>query len=172
MTSHIGVWLSFTSREEATYSAIRTEICDLGVEFLFNVDSLKQIAENTGAKPLFEALQTHISSSSPHSLSNLPFLMTAFTSAIKKRRSLFSSGDSSIAETHSSAMLFFSSCEEILRGVGALHGTQAWQSRLDLLKVVEDESLFSPRSEDTAVLLKEDVVSCVECLTSVDGKSL
>ncbi|KAI0252608.1 hypothetical protein BJV78DRAFT_324558 [Lactifluus subvellereus] len=172
MTSHIGVWLSFTSKERATYSAIRTEICDVGVELLFNVDSLKQIAESTRAKPLFEALQTHISSSSPHLLSNLPFLMTAFTNAIKKRRSLFSSGDSPIADAHSLAMLFFSSCEEILRGVGTLHGTQVWQSRLDLLKVVEDESLLSPRSEDTAVLLKEEVGSCVECLTSADDENV
>jgi hypothetical protein len=171
MTSHIGAWLSFTAEVTATGPAIRTAICNAGVELLFNVDALKQITESPSANPLFEALQAHITSSSPQLLSNLPFLMTGFTIAIKKRRSLFSLGDSSTADAHSLAMLFFSSCEGILRGVGTLQGSQVWHSRLGLLKVVEDESLFSPRNEDTAVLLKEEVEACVECLTSTDGKS-
>jgi hypothetical protein len=144
----------------------------VGIELLFNVDSLKQIAESLHSHPIFEALQTHISSSSPDLLSNLPFLMAAFTNAIKKRRSLFSSGGCSTAGARSLAILFFSLCKEILQGVGTLQGTQVWRSRLDLLKVVEDEPLFSTRSEDTAALLKEEVEACVECLTSGDGKSL
>jgi hypothetical protein len=170
MTNHMGAWLSFISKERDTCQATRTEICDVGIELLFDVDSLKQIAESPRANPFFQALQAHISSSSPHLLSSLPFLMTAFTNTIKKHRSPFSSGGSSTVDAHSLAMLFFSSCEELLQGSG--YGTQVWRSRLDLLGVVEDELLFSAKNEDTVVLLKGEVEACIECLTSTDGKSL
>lgn len=75
-------------------------------------------------------------------------------------------------DAHSLAMQFFSSCEEILHGVGDLKGDHAWHSRLGLLKVVEDESLFNPSNENAAVLLKEEVGTCIECLTLVEGKFL
>jgi hypothetical protein len=98
--------------------------------------------------------------------------MAAFTDAVKKRRSALPSGNSSTMDAHSLAMLFFSSCEEILHGIGDLKEDQVWHSRLGLLKVVEDESLFNPRDENAAVLLKEEVGTCIECLASVEGKFL
>lgn len=169
MTSHIDTWLNFISNERAVYSPTRTEICDLGVELLFNTDSLKQIAEGPRNSPLLNALRTHITSSRPHLFSTLPILMAAFTGAVKKRRLALSSGNSSKMDTHSLAMLFFSSCEEILRGVGDLKENHMWHSRLGLLRVVEDESLFNPRDENTVALLKEEVDACIECLASVEG---
>jgi len=172
MTSHIGGWLDFISNEGAVYSHTCTEIRDVGVELLFNADSLKQIAESPHSSPLFDALRTHLTSSQPHLLSTLPSLMTAFADAVKKRRSAFSSGNSITMDSHSLAMLFFSSCEEILHAIGDLKGNQIWHSRLGLLRVVEDESLFNPRDENAAVLLKEEVGTCIECLASVEGKFL
>jgi hypothetical protein len=172
MTSYIDRWLDFISNEGAVCSHIRTEIRDPGVELLFNVDSLKQIAEGPRTSPLFNALRTHLTSSQPHLLSALPFLMAVFTDAVKKRRSALPSGNSSIMDTHSLAMLFFSSCEEILHGIGDLKEDQVWHSRLGLLKVVEDESLFNPMDENAAVFLKEEVGTCIECLSLVEGKFL
>ena len=172
MTSHIGGWLNFISNKGAVRSHTCTEIRDLGVELLFNVDSLKQIAEGPRTSPFFNALRTHLTSSQPHLLSTLPFLMAAFTDAVKKRRSALPLGNSSAMDTHSLAMLFFSSCEEILHDVGDLKGDQVWHSRLGLLKVVEDESLLKPRDENAAVLLKEKVGACIECLALVEGKFL
>lgn len=172
MTNHIDTWLNFISNEGAVCSHTRTEICDLGVELLFNTDSLKQMAEGPRNSPLFNALRTHITSSRPHLLSMLPILMAAFTGAVKKRRSALSSGNSSNTDTHSLAMLFFSSCEEILHGVGDLEANHMWHSRLGLLRVVEDESLFNPRDENTVALLKGEVDACIECLTLVEGKFL
>jgi hypothetical protein len=98
--------------------------------------------------------------------------MAAFTDAVKKRRSALPLGNSLTTDAHSLAMLFFSSCEEVLHGVGDLKGDQIWHSRLGLLKVVEDESLFNPRDENAAVLLKEEVGTCIECLAFVEGKFL
>src|SRR6267154_1058623 len=172
MTSHIDRWLNFISNEGAVCSHIRTEIHDPGVELLFNADSLKQIVEGPRTSPLFNALRTHLTSSQPHLLSTLPFLMAAFTDAAKKRRSALLSGNSFTMDAHSLAMLFFSSCEEILHDVGDLKEDQVWRSRLGLLKVVEDESLFNPRDENAAVLLKEEVGTCVECLSLIGGKFL
>lgn len=172
MTSHIDRWLNFISKEGAVCSHICTEMRDPGVELLFNADSLKQIAEGPRTSPLFEALRTHLTSSQPHLLSTLPFLMAAFTDAVKKRYSALSSGNSIIMDANSLAMLFFSSCEEILHGVGELKEDRVWHSRLGLLKVVEGESLFNPKDENAAVLLKEEVGTCIECLALVEGKSL
>lgn len=98
--------------------------------------------------------------------------MATFTDAVKKRRSALSSGNSFSPDTYSLAVLFFSSCEEILHGVGDLKEDQVWHSRLGLLRVVEDDSLFNPRDENTVALLKEEVDACIECLASVEGKFL
>jgi hypothetical protein len=98
--------------------------------------------------------------------------MAAFTNAVKKRRSALPSGNSFTMDAHSLAMLFFSSCEEILHDVGELKEDQVWHSRLGLLKVVEGESLFNPRDENAAILLKEEVGTCIECLALVKGKFL
>jgi hypothetical protein len=172
MTSHIDTWLNFISNEGAVCSHTRTEIRDPGVELLFSTDSLKQIAEGPRTSPLFNSLRTHLTSSQPRLLSTLPFLMAAFTDAVKKRRSALPSGNSSTMDAHSLAMVFFSSCEEVLHDVGDLKEGQVWHSRLGLLKVVEDESLFNPRDENAAVLLKEEVRTCIECLALVEGKFL
>ena len=169
MTKHIEAWLKFISNESAPRSRTHKEICDLGVELLFNVDNLKQIAEAPGTNPLIDALRIHISSSQPHLLATLPFLMATFTDAVKKRRSLLPSGSSSTADTRSLATTFFSFCEEILHAGGDLQGDQVWRSRLGLLKIMEDESLFSPRDEIMAALLREEVGACVRCLAGADG---
>jgi hypothetical protein len=170
MTKHIDAWLNFVSNERAACSHTYKEICDMGIELLFNVDNLKPIAEAPRTNPLVDALRIHISSSQPQLLSTLPFLMTGFTDAVKKRRSLLPSGIASTADTL--ATLFFSSCEDILHAVGDLHGNQVWRSRLGLLRAVQDESLFSPRNENMATLLHEEVGACVGCLVAVDGKFL
>jgi hypothetical protein len=172
MAGHIDRWLNFISNKGAICSHTHTEIRDPGVELLFNAESLKQIAEGPRTSPLFDALRTHLTSSQPHLLSTLPFLMAAFTDAVKKRRSALPSGNSSTTDAHSVAMLFLSSCEEILHDVGDLKEDQVWHSRLGLLKVVEDESLFNPRDENATVLLKEEVSTCVGCFSLVEGKFL
>jgi hypothetical protein len=172
MTSYLDAWLNFISNEGPAYLRTRTEISDVGVVLLFNVDSLRQIAEGPRTSPLFDALRTHISSSQPHLLSTLPLLMAAFTDAVKKRRSLLPSGNSPTTDTHSLPMQFFTSCEEILHDFGDLPGNQVWHSRLGLLKVVECESLFNPSNEITASLLKQEVGDCVGCLASVDSEYL
>lgn len=172
MTSHIDRWLNFISNGGVVCSHTCTEIRDPGVELLFNADSLKQMAEGLRTSPLFNALRTHLTSSQPHLVSTLPFLMAAFTNAVKKRRSALPSGNSFTMDAHSLAMLFFSSCEEILHDVGELKEDQVWHSRLGLLKVVEGESLFNPRDENAAILLKEEVGTCIECLALVKGKFL
>jgi hypothetical protein len=172
MTTHFDKWLNFISNEGAVCSHTRTEMRDPGVELLFNTDSLKQMAEGPRTSPLFNALRTHLTSSQPHLLSTLPFLMATFTDAVKKRRSALPSGNSSTMDVQSLAMLFFFSSEEILHDFGDLKEDQMWRSRLGLLKVVEDESLFNPRDENAAVLLKEEVGNCVECLSLVEGKFL
>lgn len=172
MTKHIEAWLNFVSNESAACSHTHKEISDLGVELLFNADNLKQVAEAPRANPLFDALRFHISSSQPHLLSTLPFLMATFTDAVKKRRSLLPSGSSATADTHSLATTFLSSCEEIFHAAGNLQGNQVWRSRLGLLKIVEDESLFNPRDEIMAALLREEVGACSRCFAGVDGKFL
>lgn len=143
----------------------------MGFGLLFNADSLKQIADDPRSNPLFDNLRSHILTSPSHLLSALPILLAEFINGMKKRRSLLSTGGFSKLDTQSSAAIFFSFCEDILRAPG-LPQTQVWHSRLDLLKVVEDESLFSPGLENMTILLKEELEASVECLASTDGEFL
>ena len=167
----MGVWLNLAANGRATLSPVCGEVYDVGFELLFNADSLKQISDDPCSNLLFDTLRSHISSSPSHSLSALPVLMAEFINAMKKRRTLFSTGGSFTVDARSSVAIFFSFCEGILRGLG-LPQTQVWRSRLELLKVMEDKSLFSPGDENTMAILKEDVEASVECLGSTDGESL
>jgi hypothetical protein len=146
-------------------------MCDVGFELLFSTDNLKQIADDPRSNPLFDNLRSHISSSPSHLLSALPILMTELINATKGRRSLLSTGGSFKVDTQSLVAGFFSFCEDILRAPG-FPQVQVWRTRLDLLKVVEDETLFSPGSEITVALLKAEVEASVECLASTDGEFL
>ena len=165
----MGVWLNLAAKGRATLSPVCGEMCDVGFELLFNADSLKQISDDPHANPLFDGLRSHISSSPSHLLSVLPILMAECINAMKKRRTLFSTGGSFTVDAHSSAASFFSFCEDILRAPG-LPRTQVWRSRLDLVRVMEENPLFGSGDENTVALLKEEVEACVECLTSTDGK--
>ncbi|KAF8273762.1 Urb2/Npa2 family-domain-containing protein [Lactarius quietus] len=171
ITNHMGVWLNLAAKGWATLPPVCGEMCDVGSELLFNADGLKQILDDPRSNPLFDNIQSHISSSPSHLLSVVPILMAEFINAIKKCRSLLSSGGSFRVDTQSSVAGFFSFCEDILR-VPGFPQTQVWRSRLNLLKVVEDESIFSPGGENTAVLLKEEAEASVECLASTDGANI
>ena len=164
----MGVWLNLIAKGRTTLSLVCTEMCDVGFGLLFNTDSLKQIADDPRSNPLFDNLRSHILTSPSHLLSALPILLAEFINAMKKHRSLLSTGGSSKVDTHSSVAVFFSFCEDILRAPG-LPQTQVWQSRLGLLNVVEDESLFSPGS-NVVILLKEELEASVECLALTDGE--
>lgn len=142
----------------------------MGFEFLFSADNLKQIADEPRSNPLLDNLRSHISSSPSH-LSALPILMTELINAMKKRRSLLSTGGSFRVDTRPSVEGFFSFCEDMLRAPG-FPQSQIWRTRLDLLKVAEDESLFSPGSEIMVALLKAEVEASIECLVSTDGEFL
>ncbi len=167
----MGVWLNLPAKGRATLSPVCAEMCDVGFELLFNADSLKQIADDPRSNPLFDTLRSHIFSSPSRLLSALPIFMAEFINAMKKHRSLFSTGGSFTVDAHSLVAGFLSFCRDILRAPG-LPQTQVWRSRLDLLKVVEDKSLFGPGYENTVVLLKEEVEASVECLASTDGEFL
>ncbi len=165
----MGVWLNFAGKGRATLSPVHAEICEVGFELLFNVDSLKEIAEDPRSNLLFDNLRSHITSSPSHLISALPILMTEFINTTKKHRSLFSTGGPFAVDAHSSTVVFFSLCEDILR-VPGLPQAQVWCSRLDLLKVTEEETIFSSEYEHSVVLLKQEVEASVECLASTDGE--
>ncbi|KAH9060868.1 Urb2/Npa2 family-domain-containing protein [Lactarius vividus] len=171
IASYMGVWLNLSAKGNATLSPLYAEMWDVGFELLFNADSVKQIADGPHSNPLFDALRSHISSSPSHLLSALPILVAEFINAMKKRRTLFSTGGSLTVDAQSSITVFLSSCGDILRAPG-LPQTQVWRSRLDLLKVVEGKSLFSPRYEKMVVLLKEEVEVSVDCLGSTDDVNI
>ena len=143
----------------------------MGFELLFSADNLKQIADDPRSNPLLDNLRSHISSYPSHLLSALPILVTELINAMKKRRSLLSTGGSFKVDTRSSVEGFFSFCEDMLRAPG-FPQAQIWRTRLDLLKVAEDESLFGPGSEIMVALLKAEVEASIECLVSTDGESL
>ncbi|KAH9005998.1 Urb2/Npa2 family-domain-containing protein [Lactarius hatsudake] len=156
ITSHMGVWLNLSAKGNSYF-----------VSFMHR----DQIADDPRSNPLFDTLRSHISSSPSHLLSAIPILVAGFIDAMKKRRSFFSTGGSLTVDARSSITVFLSCCGDILRATG-LPQTQVWRSRLDLLKVVEEKSLFSPGYEKMVVLLKEEVEVSVECLASTDDVNI
>ncbi|KAJ7786075.1 Urb2/Npa2 family-domain-containing protein [Mycena metata] len=140
MQNHLHAWIVSSSHRAS--SDLRENVYTVGVELLFNVDTLRQIHDHD--HPLFVVLRDlPIGLVHP----SLSWIFSSFFHCTKKHRSaLFaqSSGNTPAAVTdqvHSASFAFFDSCLSLLDAANPT--TLVWEARVGLLTVVGDENLFS-----------------------------
>ncbi|KAJ7275268.1 hypothetical protein B0H12DRAFT_249170 [Mycena haematopus] len=161
--NHMRPWIVFSSNQ--TSSRFRDSVYVLGIEILFNVDTLRQTHDQE--HPIFAALRNIPDHLVHPSLSRI---FASFVHCTRKHRSaLFgqSSGQSSAALTEqvrSACFSFFDSCQVLLDVFDPTILT--WKARVDLLNVVGDEYLFSSSQVDGQKSLQSNVPLILSVLGS------
>ncbi|KAJ7107656.1 Urb2/Npa2 family-domain-containing protein [Mycena crocata] len=152
--NHLRKWLASSSGH--TSAAVQESVYLVGIETLFNVETLRQVHD--ADHPLFVALQ-NISNDLVHPI--LPRLFSSFVQCTKKYRStLFGQSSAqnpaAMAEHVCSASFsFFDACQILLNTTERVVST--WEATLGLLTVVGDENLFTSSQLDGQVALQSIV---------------
>ncbi|KAJ6604425.1 Urb2/Npa2 family-domain-containing protein [Mycena vulgaris] len=148
--NHLRKWIVLSSGHAS--AALQESVYNVGIETLFNADTLRQVHNED--HPIFLAL-----ANIPDELVRpmLPRLFASFVHCTRKYRSaLFgqSSGHTPAVvagQVHATSFSFFDSCQSLLSGENA--NVPTWGARLRLLSVVDEENLFSSsRSSDQTSL--------------------
>ncbi|KAF7320234.1 Urb2 domain-containing protein [Mycena kentingensis (nom. inval.)] len=158
---HLPDWISLVN--EPTSSEALQRAYTVGVDVLFNVESLRQPYDEQ--HPLVVALHD-LPPDVVHPL--LPRLFSAFVACTRKHRNtLFGQGstNSSPAITHnirSAAFTFFHSCQSLL---ASQKTSCVWLVRCRLLEVIRDEHLFDSGNHDAQMSLQSILPLVVLVLT-------
>ncbi|KAJ6574877.1 Urb2/Npa2 family-domain-containing protein [Mycena capillaripes] len=161
--NHLRAWIGSSSNH--TPPGLRESLYAVGIEILFNVDTLRQTHDEE--HPLFLALRNIPDDLVHPSLSQL---FVSFVHCTRKHRSaLFAqgSGHSPAAVTEqvrAASFSFFDSCQARLNIVSPT--TLTWGARLGLLAVVSDENLFSSSQLDGQMSLQKTVPLVLSLLGS------
>ncbi|KAJ7169665.1 Urb2/Npa2 family-domain-containing protein [Mycena filopes] len=162
--NHLRAWI-LSSANRAS-SDLRQNVYIVGVELLFNADTLRQTHDDD--YPLFVALR-NLPIELVHP--SLPWIFSSFVQCTRKHRSaLFGQSSGNIAaavtdQVHSASFSFFDACLSLLNAVNPTILT--WEARVGLLTVVGDENLFSGRQLDGQMSLE----NLVPVVLSVLGNS-
>ncbi|KAK0505923.1 Urb2/Npa2 family-domain-containing protein, partial [Armillaria luteobubalina] len=166
-------WMSYTTSITAT-SVLGENIYAAGVEILFCLDILRQSVDSEIT--FFEALE---GVDMPSLLGNLPRLFRSFVTSVKRfRGALFGQGSSrqstgGVEEARTVGMRFFISSQPLLNVSGLEVG--AWTAQVELLKVINDEALFSNSQRDfEGVFTKiiEDAISVLSTASSAERQAI
>jgi hypothetical protein len=134
--NHLRSWIYCSSGHAP--SGFRDSIFAVGVEILFNVDTLRQVYDED--HQLFVTLR-NIPDDLVHPI--LPRIFTSFLHCLRKYRSaLFGQGASQNPTDHvrETGFTFFDSCQVLLNQGSST--VLAWSARLGLLEVVREENMF------------------------------
>ncbi|KAJ7492845.1 Urb2/Npa2 family-domain-containing protein [Mycena latifolia] len=163
--NHLRKWIVLSTSHGSW--ALQESVYNVGIETLFNVDTLRQVHNED--HPFFLALKTI-----PDDLVQpmLPRIFSSFVQCTRKYRSaLFaqSSGHTPAAvaeQVHATSFSFFDSCQVLLSVSNPT--TLTWGARLGLLTVVDEENLLSNSQLDNKTSLKTLVPFVLSVLDS-DG---
>ena len=159
MQTHLKSWFQTLSAPWASHDdSFKTAILDAGVETLFNLDILRQSYDSKSENLLVESLEKMSSTDGDLVLQNLPNIIAQYISANKKHRgALFSQGSqtqpgASLDEFRETGMHFFT----LLMGlVNSKQDCRAWQTRALLLRIVEQENMFSSKQLDSQMMFNQ-----------------
>ncbi|KAJ6509305.1 Urb2/Npa2 family-domain-containing protein [Mycena vitilis] len=163
--NHLRAWIASTSNQQP--SSLRENVYIVGIDILFNVDTLRQMHDEE--HPFFLGLRD-VQAELVHP--GLPRLFASFVQCTRKHRSaLFGqiSGHNSAAVTEqvrAASFSFFDSCHSLLNV--AIPTAATWGARVGLLTVVGAENLFSTGQLDGQMSLQ----STVPLVLSVLGSDL
>ncbi|KAF5337392.1 hypothetical protein D9611_003253 [Ephemerocybe angulata] len=149
------------------YEYLRQSILSVGVETIFNLDTLRQISESPDGTLLFNALETSLRTHRTTVLKSFPELYTHYVSCLKRHRgaiftqSSTSQAGSSRTEFNVAAMKFFTCCQNMLDS--EQRDGDAWDTISGLAEVVGQENLYDSQS-DTLSSLKSNVSVALDYL--------
>ncbi|KAK0233389.1 Urb2/Npa2 family-domain-containing protein [Armillaria fumosa] len=156
-------WMTYTTSITAT-SVLGENIYAAGVEILFCLDILRQSVDSEIT--FFEALE---GVNMPSLLGNLPRLFRSFVISVKRfRGALFGQGSSrqstgGVEEARAAGMRFFISSQRLLNASGL--EVTAWTAQVELLKVINDEALFSSSQRDLEGVFTKIIGNAISVLS-------
>ncbi|KAK0208512.1 Urb2/Npa2 family-domain-containing protein [Desarmillaria ectypa] len=157
-------WMSYTNAYVAT-SILRENVYAAGVEVLFSLDILRQSVDSK--INFFEVLE---GVDMPSLLANLPRLFRSFITSMKRfRGALFGQGSSrqstgGIEGVRAAGMHFFISSQLLLNTSGL--EVRAWTAQVELLKVINEEALFSSSQQDLEGIFTKVIENAVSVLSA------
>ncbi|KAK0245997.1 Urb2/Npa2 family-domain-containing protein [Armillaria nabsnona] len=160
-------WMTYTTTITAT-SVLGENIYAAGVEILFCLDILRQSVD--GEFAFFEALE---GVDMPSLLGNLPRLFRSFVNSVKRfRGALFGQGSSrqstgGVEEARAAGMRFFISSQPLLNVSGL--EVRAWTAQVELLKVINEEALFSSSQRDLEEVFTEVIENAISVLSTTSS---
>ncbi|KAK0198611.1 Urb2/Npa2 family-domain-containing protein [Armillaria mellea] len=166
-------WMAYTTTVTPT-SVLGENIYAAGVEILFCLDILRQSVD--GEITFFEALE---GVDMPSLLDNLPRLFRSFVTSVKRfRGALFGQGSSrqstgGVEDARAAGMRFFISSQPLLNVSGL--EVRAWTAQVELLKVINDEVLFSSSQRDPEEVFTkiiENAISVLSTVTSAERQAI
>ncbi|KAF8971580.1 hypothetical protein BDZ97DRAFT_1650961 [Flammula alnicola] len=189
--SHLKDWLrSFSMDCTILDATLKSSLLDSGVETFFNLDILRQNLDFKTENTLVERLQSILTTDETLVLEHLPTLFIFYIHAIKRHRgALFSQSSqfqpgAALGELREAGMRYFISMLNLVDN--SRRDSQAWRTRLSLLKTVDNENIFDRKQMDTQMAfnriielvqlalihdLKEDQPECpdlaVQCLSII-----
>ncbi|KAF5377547.1 hypothetical protein D9615_005195 [Tricholomella constricta] len=168
-------WLECATRPTSNepYKSLLDAVYGAGAETLFSLDILRQVRDSRTENNLFETLALVLSSSNLEIYAVLPRLFSSYIDSIKKYRgALVSQGSTQLpgalnAEIQSSGMQFFASCLTLLDA--RENSAQSWSTRVTLLSLVNQESLFNRTQEDAKIHLNRVIAQALATLEVKTG---
>ncbi|KAG5648160.1 hypothetical protein DXG03_006114 [Asterophora parasitica] len=171
-------WLECATQSstQELYKSLLEAIYSAGAETLFNLDVLRQARDSRTENVLFDSIAPILSSNLEIS-AVLPRLFASYVESIKKfRGALVGTGTSQAPgaandEIQASGMQFLASCLTLL---GQRENTvQAWSTRVELLALVDKQSLLNRQQVEAEVLLNRVIGQALSTLNvnSDDGLS-
>ncbi|KAG7450276.1 uncharacterized protein BT62DRAFT_962067 [Guyanagaster necrorhizus] len=160
-------WIAYTSPEAAS-SILGENIYAAGVEILFSLDILRQSVD--GEIAFFDVLE---GVDKPSLLGNLPRIFRSFVTTAKRfRGALFGQGSSrqstgGVEEVRAAGMCFFVSSQPLLDASGL--EARAWRAQVGLLKVIDEEALFSNSQRDFEGVFAKVVENAISVLSTTSA---
>ena len=131
-----------------------------GIDTVFNLDVLRHTHESKADNPLVSHLRAIRDENKPLVHEFIPILFVQYVKALNRHRgAIFSQGSQTqpgavLEHIRQSAMNFFTLLLALVAdGSGGQHEKSAWQTRLALLRTVDQENLFSQKQAGSRVTM-------------------
>ncbi|KAF8649798.1 hypothetical protein AX16_005564 [Volvariella volvacea WC 439] len=166
INSHLSTWLTFIL--SAPRDKLYEDVYEVGVDTLYNVDSLRQPQDfHEGGTFFIKLIST--CSTSEQLFGALPRLFCSFVHATKRHRgSVYGQGSNSsntaVEDASVAAVHFLSSCLHALDTISNI--LAAWTARLELLKVAERENVLQSNFSAVNILLSQITALIMDTLSN------
>lgn len=148
------------------------DIYSAGIDTLFNVDILRSLDDHKCDAALKGALDRALLASRGAALRVLPRLFASFVQSLKRSRNTLYGQGSNAGLSHAAVQVqvdglaFYALCEATIAGSPHSDGPSTWDTRIALLKTVDNESLYHASDADSNRVLRSSGNAAIKILTS------